>query len=85
MGRSPSDLADSGVAIEIPRSLAHPRHTATRKPVIVMLYPAASTLHTGSSLLATSGTNPGLAIVIAAALLLAGVALYLGLRRRNQG
>lgn len=50
-----------------------------------MLHSAASTLHTGTSLLATSGMNPGLAIVIAAALLLSGVALYLGLRRRNQG
>ncbi|KQX05639.1 MULTISPECIES: hypothetical protein [unclassified Leifsonia] len=85
MRRSPSDLKDSGGAIETPPPLAHSRDTATRKPVIVMLHSAASTLHTGTSLLATSGMNPGLAIVIAAALLLSGVALYLGLRRRNQG
>ena len=85
MGRSPSDPEDSGVAIEIPHLSRTPRDTATRKPVIVMLYHAASTLHTSTSLLATSGMNPGLSVVIAAGALLTGVALYLGLRRRNQG
>ncbi|MEL4320048.1 hypothetical protein WJX64_13615 [Leifsonia sp. YIM 134122] len=50
-----------------------------------MFHHAASTLHTSTSLLATSGMNPGLSIVVAAGALLTGVALYLGLRRRNQG
>jgi LPXTG-motif cell wall-anchored protein len=49
-----------------------------------MLFPAASA-QGGTSLLAESGTNPAFAIVVAFAILLTGAALYLGLRRRNQG
>ncbi|KQO95439.1 hypothetical protein ASF30_20715 [Leifsonia sp. Leaf264] len=79
----PSDLADSGDAIEgsVPPRVS--RDTATRESVIVMLVQSASIAHSATSLLATGGTNPGLLVVIAAAALLAGVALYLGLRRRD--
>jgi hypothetical protein len=60
-----------------------PRATPFPK-VETMLFPAASA-QGGTSLLAESGTNPAFAIVVAFAILLTGAALYLGLRRRNQG